>query len=98
MKPSQELIVAAVVAAVAVTVVDVVVAAVVVVTAVAAAVIAITIVTSANPAGNTKWQEQQAGAGTALVPAPATCSAYLCIGVIFKLSFSPALITSITYS
>ena len=51
MKPSRELIAAAV-AAVVVTVVDVAVVAVVVVTAVAAAVIAITIVTNANRAGN----------------------------------------------
>ena len=85
---------AAVVAAVAVTVVDVVaVVAVVVVTAAVAAavVIAITIVTSANPAGN--------NSGPQIRVHPRNLWPYfLASGVIFKLSFSPALITSITYS
>ena len=92
MKPSQEQIAAAVVvAAVAVMAVDVAAAAVVVVTAVVAAVIAITIVTSANPAGS--------NSGPQIRSRPRNLWPYfLASGVIFKLNFSPALITSITYS
>jgi hypothetical protein len=81
-----------VVAAVAVTVVDVVAVAVVVVTAVAAAaVIAITIVTSANPAGSNSGPQIR-------VHSRNLWPYFLASGVIFKLNFSPALITSITYS